>query len=220
MPTIHALFTGAIKPLPPDGQPSAIYKTPVSGPVPLGWNGLEGDQQADHRYHGGPEKALHHYPAENYPRLEGLLQQEAGWLRPGILGENIASYGWDEHAVCIGDVYAAGAARLQVSQPRSPCWKVNRRLEHDGVSRVMVESGLTGWYYRVLACGLMSPGMELELLERAPDPVSVAYFVQHVWSHRPEMEILVRFIHIPGLAPDWRQRLQQRLNWLSQQVQG
>lgn len=220
MPTIHSLFTGVIKPLPPDGQPSAIYKTPVTGPVAVGWTGLEGDQQADHRYHGGPEKAVHHYPAENYPLLETLLQQPAGWLLPGILGENISSHDWNEHAACIGDVYAAGAVRLQVSQPRSPCWKINRRLEHDGVSRVMVESGLTGWYYRVLACGVLSPGMELELLEREQNPVSVACFVQQVWSHRPEMDALARFIRIQGLAPDWKQRLQQRQAWLSQQKPG
>ena len=129
--------------------------------------------------HGGVEKAVHHYAAENYPQLEKILQCKPGFLVPGILGENISTLGWDERSVCIGDVFAIGQVRLQVSQPRSPCWKINRRLEIDSASKAMVQARLTGWYYRVLACGSLAEGDRFELLQRARDAVSIDYFLQH-----------------------------------------
>jgi len=218
MSTLVKLFAGSIQPLPPDGHPSGIFKKPVSGPVFVGLEGLEGDSQADHRFHGGVEKAVHHYAAENYPQLEKILQCKPGFLVPGILGENISTLGWDERSVCIGDVFAIGQVRLQVSQPRSPCWKINRRLEIDSASKAMVQARLTGWYYRVLACGSLAEGDRFELLQRARDAVSIDYFLQHAWAHRPDSDALVRLIQAAGLAPEWRQRLQQRLLWLKQQT--
>ena len=50
--------------MPGDGRATAIFKQPVSGRVRVGWEGLESDVQADRRFHGGVEKALHHFPLE------------------------------------------------------------------------------------------------------------------------------------------------------------
>lgn len=80
---IDQIFTGRVKPMLPDGEPSGIFKSAVDGARYLGANGLEGDEQADLRYHGGPEKALHQYPAEHY----ALLAQEwhvTGSRRAGL----------------------------------------------------------------------------------------------------------------------------------------
>ena len=45
---------------------TCIFKEPVSGPVAVHALHLEGDQQADHRVHGGADKAVYVYPAEHY----------------------------------------------------------------------------------------------------------------------------------------------------------
>ena len=63
------LFTGGIQPLPESGRPTGMYKTRVDVPIALGPEGFAGDQQADRRVHGGPEKAVHLYPARHYARL-------------------------------------------------------------------------------------------------------------------------------------------------------
>lgn len=34
--------------------------------APLSRNGLQGDEQGDPVYHGGPEKAVHHYAVEDW----------------------------------------------------------------------------------------------------------------------------------------------------------
>jgi MOSC domain-containing protein YiiM len=61
------LFTGVIRPLPETGRPTGIYKTRVEQPIALGHEGFAGDQQADRRVHGGPDKAVHLYPRPALP---------------------------------------------------------------------------------------------------------------------------------------------------------
>ena len=214
MSTIQQLFIGAIQPLPPDGQPSGIFKARVSGPVYLDFEGLAGDAQADRRYHGGREKALHQYAAQNYPRLATMLDAPSLALQPGCLGENVSSDAWDEQSVCIGDVFAMGGARVQVSQPRSPCWKINRRLGVEGASKAISQARITGWYYRVLACGMLTGGAPIELLQRAPHPVSIDHFLLLVNTHRPALDDFVCLLDMPGLAADWQCRINQRFEWL------
>ncbi len=52
-------------------RPSAIDKIQVDGELQLGDLGLDGDQQAEKKIHGGPDRALCHYPREHY----------ADWIR-------------------------------------------------------------------------------------------------------------------------------------------
>jgi len=123
-----ALFTGGIQPLPTSGRPTGMFKAPVAGPVELTVEGFVGDQQADRRVHGGPDKAVHLYPARHYVSLANSFPEIAAALVPGALGENLSAADIDERDVRIGDIWQLGGARLQVSQPRSPCWKIDERL--------------------------------------------------------------------------------------------
>ena len=49
------------------GRPlmSAIGKAPVDGRVRVAGEAVDGDQQADRRVHGGPDKAVYAYAAED-----------------------------------------------------------------------------------------------------------------------------------------------------------
>jgi MOSC domain-containing protein YiiM len=42
------------------------FQGPGSGAVWLSYGGLRGDEQADRKYHGGPEKAVCAYPVTHY----------------------------------------------------------------------------------------------------------------------------------------------------------
>ena len=211
---IDKLFTGRVKLMLPDGEPSGIFKSAVDGPRHLGTNGLEGDEQADLRYHGGPEKALHQYPAEHYALLAQEWPQCASLLEPGVLGENISTRGMTEHDVCIGDVFGMGEARIQLNQPRSPCWKIDRRLKVDGASRFVEAAGVTGWYYRVLAEGKVCAGDEIVLLERPNSWLSLVHYWDTVMAHRPDPVALRQIAAAAGLAADKAQRWLERAAWL------
>lgn len=128
---VDEVFVGKVRLLSIEGERSGIVKTPAAGPLMLTPTGLEGDEQADLRHHGGVDKALHHYPVEHYAVLAAEWPQCAAAVGAGFLGENISTRGLDEHALCIGDVLRIGEARVQVSQTRSPCWKIDLRLKID-----------------------------------------------------------------------------------------
>lgn len=171
MATILSIQVGLPKTMiyanPQDGRAeswrSAIYKEAVSGAVWAGHTDLAGDGQADLRVHGGVDKAVYAYPAEHYP----LWRDELGLpdMAFGAFGENLTVSGLLEAEVCIGDVFQVGEARLQISQPRGPCWKLARRWAIRGLEKSFSVTGRTGFYLRVLQEGYITPGAALERIE-------------------------------------------------------
>lgn len=211
---LAAVFAGTPVPLPPEGQLSAIVKHPVAGPVEVGPEGLAGDEQGDRSVHGGPEKAVHLYPPENYRLLADARPEIAEALRPGVLGENLSAERLTEAEVCIGDVYRIGTVLLQVSQPRRPCWKIDNRLDAPGMNRVVVLLGCPGWYARVLRPGTLAAGDRIELEDRPAPEITLARLLAADRDHRPAPEELLTLAAASGLNEDWRARFARRAEWL------
>lgn len=209
-----SLFIGSIRPLPESGRPSGIYKMPVTTSVMLGAEGFDGDQQADRRVHGGPDKAVHLYPAAHYRLLGERFPEAAGQLVPGSMGENLSTADLDEGSVRLGDIWQLGSARLQVCQPRNPCWKIDERFASEGMAAFIAEQRLTGWYWRVLTPGRVTPGDPL-LLEHSPADNPTLAEAMLLWqTHRPALAELERLAAVSAIADNWRQKILQRLVWL------
>ena len=208
------LFTGTPVRIDDEGQFSAIWKQALTGPVRITKEGLVGDVQADRRVHGGPEKAVHHYAGENYAKLAERFPDIAEALAIGSIGENISTFGFDQTNVCIGDIVRIGSTVLQVSQPRRPCWKIDSRYGLKGITAHIVESGLTGWYYRVLEEGEAAPGDIMVRLERPAGAVLLDTLWQTWHQHRPDAERLRAIAGAPGLTPAWVKKIHDRLDWL------
>ncbi len=150
---------------------SGIVKMPVgSATIAIGTLNLEGDRQADLTVHGGVDKAVYAYPAEHLPLWNAELGTDFG---PGTFGENLTTTGWQEEQVRIGDVWAWGDALLQVSQPRSPCFKLAAVTGRADMLKRMVRNGRTGWYLRVLRPGVAPVVGPLLLVARYPGSPSV-----------------------------------------------
>ncbi|HCQ46484.1 MAG TPA: MOSC domain-containing protein [Achromobacter sp.] len=208
--TIDALLTGTARPLGDSGRDSGIDKHPVAQRLWLGAEGLRGDEQADRRFHGGPEKALHHYAREHYPAWQAELGERAVLQAPGAFGENISTQGMTEADVCVGDVFRAGTALIQVSQARQPCWKLDHRFARRGMAARVQASGMTGWYYRVLQEGWLCAGDTLTLSERPHAQWPLAR-VQDVLNRRVlEADVLHALAALPELSPNWRALFEKR----------
>ncbi len=212
--TIDALFAGGMRSLEPEGHMTGIFKRRLSAPVRLEVEGIVGDEHGDPRVHGGPEKALHQYAAQNYARLAQAFPECADALVPGSIGENLSACGLSEQNVHIGDVFRIGGALVQVSQPRSPCWKISHRFGVERMSMVVAQQRITGWYYRVVTPGAIEPGDPIVLLERRNERCSIDAFWQVQSNHRPDLGALADIAGLSGLAPDWKRRLTERLTWL------
>jgi MOSC domain-containing protein YiiM len=187
---------------------SGIAKQPVNDPVYLGQINLDGDGQADRKHHGGPDKAVCVYPRCRLDYWANRLDRD---VEPGAFGENVTAEGQDETSACIGDVYRVGEAVVQVSQPRSPCWKLARYWNEKKLALWVQETGYTGWYFRVLETGYVQAGQSL-VLEKRPCPEWTVMRANEVRYHRPEdLDAAAELANCSALGSSWRDTLRQRL---------
>lgn len=184
---------------------SAIVKQPVTvATLSLSRLNLEGDAQADLRAHGGPNKAVYAYPTEH---LRPWSEELGLDLHPGAFGENLSIAGAIEQDVFIGDTWRWGDAILQVSQPRSPCFKLAMRLQRPEIIKRMIAGERTGWYLRVLRPGTVQVRGPIEVIARDPNRLSVATAQRAAFGREREAVVLESLARHPALADEWRLRL-------------
>jgi MOSC domain-containing protein YiiM len=183
---------------------SAIWKSPVTGPVFAGALGLAGDAVANTKVHGGVDQALLMYAASHYPVWESELGRPMG---PGAFGENLTVDGLDEDSVCIGDVLAVGTVRLEVSQPRQPCATLARRHQIRDMIAIVRGNGRSGWYLRVLTEGTLEAGQSIEVADRPNPawPIRRAAVVMRARDREPAAA--ADLARCRGLSEGWRSRL-------------
>jgi len=208
---LASVQTGRVAPLGPQGVPSGFVKLPRAGEVRVGKLGLEGDEQADLTVHGGPEKAVYGYAASHYPAWREDFPAIADHFGAGAMGENFTIDGLDEDGLCVGDIHAIGSARLQVCQPRQPCFKFSLRHGEKRLPRAMVRNGRSGWYYCVLVEGAIRAGDAIILHERPNPDFAFARLVKIVYHGGATQAELARMTSMPGLASQWRDVARQLL---------
>jgi MOSC domain-containing protein YiiM len=209
---VAAILVGRIAPLGPERVPSAFVKVPVAGPVEVNRLGLVGDEQADLRVHGGPDKAVYGYAGGHYAAWCQEYPQHKSLLGPGGFGENLTINGLDESHLCVGDLHAIGSALLQVCQPRQPCFKFALRFEDVSLPRAMTRNGRSGWYYRVVQEGWLRPGDAVILHERPNPDFSFTRLIAIVNRSPATTEELVRMRDMPGLAEGLKDQARSRLD--------
>jgi MOSC domain-containing protein YiiM len=212
LPRIASIHAGKVAPLGPDGVPSGFVKHSVDRPVQITPLGIRGDEQADLSVHGGIEKAVYGYSLDNYSAWRIEYPQHAAVLVPGGFGENLCIEGVREADLCVGDIHRVGSARLQICQPRQPCFKLALRFEDKMIPKAMVRSGRAGWYYRVVEPGEIAPGAAVHVDARPNSDFSFARLVQIISYGkvtRPELE---RMQGMQGLAGYWKAWARDRLS--------
>lgn len=153
---------------------SAIHKQAVCGRIAVNRLGLAGDEQADLTVHGGLDKAVYAYPVEHYAfwerqRADALRREDA--LPFGAMGENLTLAGLLEQDLWIGDCLTIGDVVLAVTEPRRPCFKFAVKMGFSHAVKMMVQSGFTGFYLRVLQTGALQSGDAVTL---TPGPRSIS----------------------------------------------
>lgn len=148
---------------------SAIAKQAVDGPHAVHALGIDGDEQADQRLHGGIAKAVYAYPSEHYGFWQTVRAQAqvALWdesLPPGALGENLTLAGLIETQVWIGDVLRFPDCELAVSDVRTPCSKLNVAMGFKQAGQLMTSSAWCGFYLAVRVPGTINAGQTCELV--------------------------------------------------------
>ncbi|MEJ5977985.1 MOSC domain-containing protein [Novosphingobium sp. PS1R-30] len=208
---VDDVLIGAVRPLGPKGIASGIAKQAVDRQIRLETLGFVGDEQGDTRHHGGPDKAVHHYPQEHYAAWRDEVEAVDLLARPGAFGENVATSGLTENEVAVGDRFRLGTALVEVSQGRQPCFRLNLRFGVKDMALRMQQSGRTGWYYRVIEPGLVAPGDALELVERRAPDWTIARLWRLLYVDVLDREALAAMIALEHLPERWREIGQARL---------
>ncbi len=208
---LDALLIGTLSPIDERGTLSGIDKHPVAGPVHLGSTGLAGDHQGDLKRHGGPDKAVHHYPRDHYRAWVDEIGRVSRLEQPGAFGENVSTLGLTESDVAVGDRFRLGEALLEVSQGRQPCWKLNRRFDLPDMARRVQQTGRTGWYYRIIETGMVSPGDGMQLVERRHPEWTIARLWRYLYVDTLNRDALREIASLAILPPNWRDYADRRL---------
>jgi len=188
---------------------TGIFKQPTEGPIEVKQLGLEGDQQANKKLHGGVYKAICVYPSEHYD----LWKEELGnpGLSFGDFGENLTTAGLMEGDICLGDRLRIGSVEMVVTQPREPCITLNARLDTKDLSARIRKSGRSGFYFLVEREGIIKNGDFIEYINRDENRVTVSDF-NRIINGEPEIaDIILRASKIDALPPKLKgQFLQKR----------
>ena len=154
------------------GRPlmSAIGKTPVEGPVRVEGVNVAGDDQADRRVHGGPDKAVYAYASEDAAFWEAELGRE---LAPGAFGENLTTEGLDVSGAVVGERWRIGTVELEVCQPRLPCNKLALRMGEPLMVKRFAQASRPGAYLRIAVEGSLAAGDAIEVLSRPEHGITV-----------------------------------------------
>ena len=217
---VVSVNVGQIKTYPwRNGTLSALHKEPTTKATFIDLLGLSGDAQADQKNHGGADKAVFILPACHYQRFN--IQQPFGFL-----GENLTIEGLDETQVCLGDHLQIGDVLLEVTQPRSPCWKLG---EHASIQenwsmasflQAYSQEGYVGFYARVLQTGSVQAGQTIQWLpdESSAETLTIqALFTakqfHNTAQHLQQLQIAIQH---PALSEAWRTSIKTLLTQLTQ----
>ena len=184
---------------------TSIWKKPVAGGVHVAQHNLAGDKQADLRFHGGADKAVYTYAREDY---EWWGEELGGPLADGTFGENLTLAGVDVTSAVVGERWEVGSALLQVTGPRTPCWKLGARMEDVEFPVYFAAAGRPGAYLRVLAEGYLEAGCEIDVVQKPAHGLTVGEVARIYHGDRARCEDLLR---APELGQEWQAWVQERL---------
>jgi MOSC domain-containing protein YiiM len=150
---------------------TAIWKWPKDGRISVQRDNLAGDAQADLRVHGGPDKALYTYAAEDYRWWQDQLGVALG---PATFGENLTTEGVDLTTSVVGELWSVGTTLLQVTQPRMPCFKLGIRMADAAFVQRFDEARRLGVYCSIQDEGHIGAGDSIVLVARPAHGMTAA----------------------------------------------
>ncbi len=188
-------------------ETTGIFKEPLNDGVYLGKHGVEKDHVADLIHHGGTTKACYLYSFDHYDYWKGEYPN-LDW-EYGFFGENLTVEGLDEATIKIGDVFQLGETVVQVTEPRTPCYKLGVRFNDQGIIKDFLDVQFCGVYVKVLTEGRVSRNDSMKLIESKGK-----FTMKEVYSlygpERNNLELAKQVIEDPYLAESCKNSLRKR----------
>lgn len=190
---------------------SSIEKHPVTGPVPVRFLGLRGDQVSDTRHHGGVDQAVYAFGREDLDHWGRELDTD---LRDGQFGENLTTEGYDVNEAEVGERWRIGSALLEVASVRIPCndfkgWLGECGLDNTAWVKRFTAGGRPGPYLRVVEEGELAVGDRVEVVHRPGHGVSISMMFRALTT---DPELLPRLLEVDGMVEEARLRAERHVS--------
>lgn len=182
---------------------TAIEKAPVTGPVRVRTLGLEGDQVADVKHHGGVDQAVYAFARED---LDAWTEALGEPIRDGQFGENLTTSGYDVNEAEIGERWRVGTALLEVASIRTPCndfkgWMGESGYDNTAWVKRFAAEARPGPYLRVVEEGSLCAGDAVEVVHRPGHGVTVSHMFRALLTDRT---LLPDLLVVDGLVEEAR----------------
>ena len=136
-------------------------------------------------------------------------------LAYGTFGENFTVSGLLEEDICIGDILQIGDAKkgavVQVTMPRTPCFKFGHKIGHPNILDEFLTSGKSGFYLRVIQAGVVEANDPISVVERDPQGISIRSTLGMQKLGEGDSALLQRALKVASLAPLLKQIFEARL---------
>jgi len=198
--TVLSVNVGRAREFDYNGRPakSAIWKSPVAGRIAARGVNLEGDDQADRKAHGGPDKSVYAYSIEDLRWWEEKLGRS---LQYAEFGENLTTEGVAVNDALVGERWEIGTAVFEVSEPRIPCWRLGVRMNDQGFVRRFTEALRPGTYLRIIVEGAVGAGDEIRIIAMPDHELTIRDIFRIYTRDREEVG---RLLAVPRISESWR----------------
>jgi MOSC domain-containing protein YiiM len=196
---VLSVNVGAVREFDYGGRParSAIWKSPVVGRVAVRGVNLAGDDQADRRAHGGPDKVVYAYAVEDARWWQRQIGRSLGYAE---FGENLTTEGIEVNDALVGERWQIGTAVLEVSEPRIPCWRLGVRMNDKMFPRQFTEALRPGSYLRLIVEGSVGAGDEIRVVEKPAHGLTIRDVFRIYTRDRDEVQ---RLLMVPRMSESW-----------------
>jgi len=184
---------------------TGIYKKAVTDAIVVTRFGLEGDQHTGAE--PDPDRAVCCHPLGHYNFWRSYFRRD---IPVGFFGENLTISGVLDEDLCVGDVIRCGTTWLQVTQPRTPCYKQANKLGVPNFVKLIEQTGKLGFLMRVLEPGVIQMGDAFELIERPCPQVSLPFVNRKMYDHK-DIDTARELANLDVLAQYWRDKFAEHV---------
>ena len=188
---------------------SGIKKYPVSKAY-LTKTGFKEDEQGDLLHHGGENKALFLFSSITYKKINSYFNNSFDMTDMAYFGENLILSNICEEDICIGDILKIGQTKVQVTQARQPCWKLSANTNQKEMTKFIFDSGLTGWYAKVLEEGFICQNDEVILEKRVNPALNIKKLNELIINPMSDESLTIEALNCKELGKAFFESLSKR----------
>ena len=192
---VIAICTGKLQAFSTKSGQTGYFKQPQSGPVRVTKDGVQGDEIADLKHHGGLDQAVYLFGDKDRQAWEARLNRSCP---AGYFGENLLISELASADLYLGDLLTIGDVVLQITSPRIPCATYAAVTQDKTALKDFYAAKMPGAYARVLKGGSITADDTCIQVSYEGERISVVENMTAYHSNFTDQDFLRRALTVPA----------------------